>query len=276
MSVPAWEQALNGAPTRVLYGRLPDEPSEGLIVNTMIIGSNKKTAPSESCSSEETKPRLCLFKLSMLADGSLAATIRFKYLGATMDIASGFYLGYQSPDSENLYYIDVEISSPLLNQVQDKMFILFFPAADSHLVEIGVYDLGLIEYPRPLALYQIFNITIKPRNQAESSWTIDGVRVTKRGNSLYHDKRLVWKWSGSDDPSLTFLPWSKTTGPFSYFRIMIGNKELGRAYCMEFPIHSEDFDKGEGVEVIIRGRLFGNGEVTSLPLRLSKDKLDAL
>ena len=56
---------------------------------------------------------------------------------------------------------------------------------------------------------------------------------------------------------------------------MMGGKELGRAYCTEFPIHSEDFHGGEGkrTEVIIRGRLFGGGEIISRPMQLSMGDL---
>ena len=281
MSASTWEQALNGPPARVLYGKLPDEPPEGLIVNTKIIGMDEKTAPFERWASRSqggTHYRLCLFKLSMLANGSLAATIRFKCFEASMEIALGFYMGYNIPDSEQLCYIHVEMSSSRRNHVQDKMIMLSFPTADSRLVEFGVYGRGLIEDPKPLALCQILNLTIKPRNQTESSWTIDGVKIIERGRSPNHDKRLAWKWSGSDDSYPVCLPWSKTTGPFSYFDVMIGGKELGRSYSTEIPIHSEDFDgcKGEGVEVVIRGRLFGGSDIASLPAQLSRDEVNVL
>lgn len=281
MSVPAWEQAANRPPTRVLYGKLLDEPPGGLLVNTRIIGTDEKTTPSELWGLTPPKGRhcrLCLFKLNTLADGSLAATIRFKCLEASKDIALGFYLGYNTPDSENICYIHVEISSPRLNRFQEKKIMLSFPNADSRLVEFGVFGLGMIEDPKPLALCLISNITIKPRNQEEPSWIVDGVRVMERGSSPYHDRRLAWKWSGLGNSHPAYLPWSKTTGPFSYFNVMIGGKELGRAYCTEFPIHSEDFDecKGEGVEVIIRGRLFGGSEIASLPVQLWGDEVGVL
>lgn len=276
MSVSAWEEASNGAPTRVLYGELLDEPLGGLIVNMKIIGMEAKTAPSES--RPRKRSSLCLFRLNMLADGSLAATIRFKCLGASVDMALGFYMGYKSPNSAEICSIHVEISSLCANQVQDKTIIVSFPEANSRLVECGVYGLGLINGPKPLALCQILNITIKPRCQAELSWDINSLRVTERGNSSDHHKRLAWRWSGLKDPDLTSPPWSKTTGPFSYFGVMIGGNELGRAYCTEFPIYSEDFAgcKDEKVEVIVRGRLFGGGEITSLPLQLSRDEVGVL
>lgn len=248
-------------------------------MNTKIIGMDEKTAPLElwgSRSLRETHYRLCLFKLNMLADGSLAVTIRFRSFEASTDLTSGFYMGYKISNSEKLCYIHVEISSPRPSKVQDKTIRLSFPTAESRLVEFGVYGLGAIEDPKPLALYQIFNLTIKPQNQGKSSWVINGVRVKERGGSSDHDKRLAWKWSGSDDPGPACLPWSKTTGPFSYFDVIVGGKELGRAHCTEIPIYSEDFDacEGEGVEVVIRGRLFGGSEIESLPLQLSRDEID--
>lgn len=281
MSVPAWEQSSKGPLNRVLHGELPDEPAGGLIVTTKIIGMDEKTAPvkrQDSHPLETTHHRLCLFKLNMLADGSLAATIRFKCFESSMDVVSGVYMGYDIPDSDKLSYIHVELSSPLPDQLQDRSIMISFPTADSRLVEFGVYCLGPIEDPKPLALCQISNLTIKPRNHANSSWRIDSVRVTERASSPDRDKRLAWKWSGSHNPDPAWLPWSKTTGPFSYFDIMVGGKELGRAYCTEFPIYREDFDgcEGEEVEVVIRGRLFGGGEIASLPMQLSRDEVGVL
>lgn len=278
MSVPAWEQAPNGPPAHVLYGQLPDEPPGGLIVNTKVIGTDEKTTPSECCGSCSLRGacyRLCLFKLNMLANDSLGATIRFRCLEVNMDIGLGFYMGYSASDPEKLSHVHVEISPPRPNQIQDKTIMLSFPTADSRLLEFGVYVLGLIEDPKPLRLLQIFNLTIKSENQAQSSWVIDSVRVTERGSSPDCDKRLAWKWSGSGDSDPACLPWSRITGPFSYFDVMIGGKEIGRAHCTEFPIRSEDFDgcKGDRVEVVIRGRLFGGSEIASLPTMLSMGQL---
>ena len=255
-----------------------DEPSGGIVVTTKIIGIDDKTVPFRAPSLQETQLRLCLFKLNMLGDRSPAANIRFRWLESNMDVKSGFYMGYEISKSEKLHYVHSEIFSPRPNQVRGKTITLSFPTAESRLVEFGVFFAGLIDYPKPLALCQILNLTIKPTTQAESSWTIHGVKVTERGNAPYNDTRLAWKYSGSDDLRPTDLPWSTTTGPFSHFRVVVDGKECGRAYCMEFPIHREDFDgcKGDVVEVCIRGRLFGGGEIASLPLQLPRNKIWAL
>lgn len=281
MSVPAWEQSLKGPPTRVLYGEVLDKPAGGLIVTTEIIGTDENTALVKKWGShppERTKHLLCLFKLNMLADGSLAATVKFKCLGGSMDVVSGVYMGYKIPNSEKLSYIHVDISSPLPDQLQDRTIKISFTTADSRLVEFGVYCLDPIEDPKPLALCQILSLTIKPSNYTASFWRIDSVRVTERFDSPDRDKRLAWQWSGSHNPDPARLPWSKTTGPFSYFDVMLGGKELGRAYCLEYPIHREDLDgcEGEEVEVIIHGRLFGGGEIVSLPMQLSRDEVGVL
>ena len=278
MSVPEWEQAPTRPQTRVLYGELVDEPSRGIIVNTKIIGIDDKTVPFRAPSLQDTQSRLCLFKLNILGDRSPAATIRFKWLEPNIDVGSGFYMGYKNSKSEKLCYVHAGISSPRPNQIQEKTIILSFPTAESCLVEFGVCFVGLIEHPKPLALCQILNLTIRPGTQAESSWTIHGVRLTERGNAPDHDKRLAWRCSGSDDLKLTGLPWSTTTGPFSHFSVIVDGKECGRAYCTEFPIHCEDFDgcKGAMVEVFIRGRLFGGGEVDSLPLQFSRHEIWAI
>ena len=250
-----------------------DEPSGGIVVNAKIIGIDDKTVPVGAPSLQETQLRLCLFKLNILGDRSPAATIRFRWLEPNMDVGSGFYMRYKTSISEMLCYVHAEISSPRPNQVREKTIILSFPTAESCLVEFGVFCVGVIEHPEPLALCQILNLTIKPGTQEESSWTIHTVRLTERGNAPDHDRRLAWKCSGSDDLRPTGLPWSPTTGPFSHFGVIIDGKECGRAYCTEFPIHREDFDgcKSDMVEVFIRGRLFGGGEIASLPSQLSRN-----
>ncbi|KAM0805257.1 hypothetical protein BDR22DRAFT_387215 [Usnea florida] len=278
MSIPDWEQASEGPQTRVLYGELPDEPPGGIIVNTKIIGKDKKMAFSEMISSgsgTRARYRLCLFKLNMIANRSLAATIRFTCLEAVIGVALGFYMGYTVSGSETLFYDHVGILSSFLGQVQDKTIMLSFPTAGSRLVEFGIYGMSLVEDPNPLALCRILNLTIKPQSQVESTWIVDHVRVVERSTSPYRDHRLAWDWSGSGCSEAACLPWSKTTGPFSYFDVMIGGNELGKAYCMEFPIHSEDFHGCEDTrtEVIICGRLFGGGEVISRPMQLSRGDL---
>ena len=254
-----------------------DEPPGGIVVNTKTIGIDNKTVPFGAPSLQETQLRLCLFKLNILGDRSPAASIRFRWLEPNMEAGSGFYMGYKTPKSEKLCYVHVEISSPRPDHVREKTIILSFPTAESCLVEFGVFFVGLIETPKPLALCQILNLTIRPGTQAESSWIIHGVRLTERGNAPDH-RRLAWKCSGSDALRLIGLPWSTTTGPFSHFSVIIDGKECGRAYCTEFPIQREDFDgcKGDMVEVVIRGRLFGGGEIASLPLQLLGNEIWAL
>ena len=276
--MPDWEQASDGPQTRVLYGELPDEPPGGIIVNTKIIGKDEKMAFLEmnsSGSGSRARYRLCLFKLNMDANRSLAATIRFICLETVTGVALGFYMGYTVSDSETLSYDHVGILSSFPGQVQDKTIMLSFPTARSRLVDFGVYGMGPVEDPNPLALCRILNLTIKPESQVESTWIVDHVRVMERGTSSYSDQRLAWNWSGSSCSEAACLPWSKTTGPFSYFDVMMGGNELGKAYCMEFPIHSEDFDgcEGTGTEVVIRGRLFGGGEIISRPMQLSRGDL---
>ena len=272
--MPDWERASDGPQTRVLYGELPDEPPRGIIVNTKIIGKDEKTAflgmnSSGSCS--RARYRLCLFKLNMIANRSLAATIRFTCPEAVIGVALSFYMGYTVPDSESLSYDYVGILSSFPGQIHDKTTMLSFPTPGSRLVEFGVHGMGLVEDPNPLALCRILNLTIKPESQVESTWIVDHVRVVERGTSPCRDQRLAWNWSGSNCSLAACLPWSKTTGPFSYFDVMMGGNELGKAYCMEFPIHSEDFHGCEGTrtEVVIRGRLFGGGEIISRPMQLS-------
>lgn len=56
------------------------------------------------------------------------------------------------------------------------------------------------------------------------------------------------------------LPWSKTTGQISYFRILLDEKEVGRAGCVEFVLQHGEIGEEKDVGVVVEGILF-SGEV---------------
>lgn len=282
MTPSEWQRASTLTAVRVIYGELTDIPSRGLTLQTKWLGKLREPQASSIDIPTEQVSRLCLFKVNMSADGSLEAHIMHKgdvmYVHADM----GIYCAYRSPISDVLEYHQAPVDSRSYDLV-DTVIALKSRTADARLVELGVYCSASLEILHPVTLRQITNVTIRPKEQprAESiEWKIVNPHVIERGHARNRQKRLAWELreqNGRGSGPAHGLPWSKTTGPFSYFTVCSQERELGRAYCSEFCLQEDDFGKAEQndqdaeVEVIVRGRLFGGGEVSSDPVSISLD-----
>ncbi|MCJ1399166.1 hypothetical protein MMC11_002368 [Xylographa trunciseda] len=137
---------------------------------------------------------------------------------------------------------------------------------DSTLVELGFYCKGEIEGAAQLQILSAFRLVITPvvvPNARPAEFTIDEIRLVKRGSPPHEQKRLTWRWHGKEEQWHESFPWSKTTGPFSHFTIYAEGCELGRSYCLEFPLIDEElkeFMQDAGTDKIsfkIRGTGFG-------------------
>lgn len=263
----------------ILYVELPDEPNQGLMLKTKVLIKGKviSGAPCEDAHGQGgPDSSLCLFKLNMPADAPRTLTVTFLCCNKAKDMEFGFYTAYTIPNSNTLEYVRSAISFENCNQMQNKNIEFGHRCPLSRLVEFGMYFFTGVEYQEPLALCQLFNITIKPKSEANPVWTIGGIRLMHRCRAQFVDRRIRWDWGGSvgDNERSTGLPWSRTTGPFSYFTVTLGGKTLGRAYCTEYPVWSQDFGSVEDdkIEAVICGHLFGGGEVTSLSTWISQSE----
>lgn len=284
MTASEWQKASTLPSVRVIYGELTDFPSRGLALQTKWLGKLRDPQASYTNIPTEQGPRLCLFKLNMSADGSLEARIMHKGDVTYVHAEMGLYCAYRSPVSDVLecHQWPVDFRS---YDIIDTVVALESRIANARLVELGFYCSGSLEILQPATLRQILNVTIKPKQQprAESlsnTWNIVNAHVIERGHAGNRQKRLAWDLREQNDRGLGRvhgLPWSKTTGPFSYFTVCSQKRELGRAYCTEFCLREDDFGEAEGhgrdaePEVIVRGILFGGGKVSSEPVRISLD-----
>ena len=204
-------------------------------------------------------------------DGTLEIRVTIGRLTSTR-ADWGFYTVSTRPPSQGLEY--QYWSYAMLDRLGDNSIALKFEHAESHLVEMGAFceDVN-VDSEGPLELCQVLNITIRPKSPAPLVWSIKEVRMTKRENAVAIQNRLTWTWSGMHDSNPLGLPWSKTTGPFSHFVVICGGRELGRAYCTEFPLQQSDFGhcewEGEDVEFVIDGILFGGGKISSGPVSIA-------
>ncbi len=282
MTASEWQKASALPAVSVIYGKLTEFPSRGLELQTKWLGEPRDPQISYTDMPTEQVYRLCLFKINMSADGSLEARIMHKGNVKYVDVEMGIYCAYRGPSSDVLEYYQ-SLVEPRNYGIVDTVIALETKTTDARLVELGFYCSGSLDILHPATLRQILNVTIKPKEQPRAEpivWKIVNPQVIERRHAEYRQKRLAWELREQNDRDsrpVHGLPWSKTTGPFSYFTVSSQRRELGRAYCTEFCLREDDFCEAEQnhpdaeVEVIIRGVLFGGGEVSSDPVKVSLD-----
>lgn len=133
---------------------------------------------------------------------------------------------------------------------------LNYQGAENRLVEFGVYCEYSVEISQPLNLLQIERLVISPRHRPmDRDFTSYNVHVIRRGNDAYAGRRLAWQWQGENETWPEWMPWSKTTGPFSYFSISVEGREAGRSYCIEFRYGSKTSKGSKGWMKALRFKL---------------------
>ncbi len=242
------------------------------MVLTQAVGIMKGDTSPEGFDHPTSFLQLCLFKLSMPADGALQAVLRFGKPHVAGSAKVGLFAAYTVTGEQDLVYRYSEIPH---NVSRDShRMSLDYQGDGICLVELGVYCERLVDVFQPLQLLRIERLVISPdHRQLDRDFAIYGIHAIQRGKGLDTERRLAWRWRGADDKWPEWLPWSKTTGPFSHFTISVQRREVGKAYCLEFPIRAEDIAEcegsGESVEVRISGTLFGGQEILSLPVMIS-------
>ena len=276
------EAMRSGPETRILYAEPPSAKTSGLTIRTKILGHDDHAPNLGRDPATKSLCRLCVFKVNMLADGTLEATFKFRAGSKRGQALIGFYTIYASQSSHELECKNNIIHYPSPDKVEHKTINISNDTPDSRLIELGVFCEGHNGIARHEKLLEIFDITVKSKNLPKVRWIIDDLHVTSHSNPETTQKRLKWRWTGpSDFVQSELLPWSKTTGPFSHFVISIAGAVVGEAYCHEFPLRDADFDKVQGdktprkegrVEVLIQGVLFGGGSVRSEAMMISREE----
>ena len=277
-----WEELQSGSLTQVLYGELRNKHHPGLLILTKMcgeIGGNATPHDVDQQSSlEPPKPflRLCLFKLSMPSIDNFEAILQINKPRVAQPAKVGFFAAYKLDDKQDLAYRYSEVPENAF--VGSHHMSLDYRGDHTRLVEFGVYCETASIDVQPLLLLSIESLVISPINrQAGCDFALYDVHTTERGKGQDAETRLVWQWQGSRNKWPDWLPWSKTTGPFSHFRVFVEGQEIGRSYCLEFPIHAQDTELSEvhdgSIEVRISGVLFGGEETRSLPVMIAKSNM---
>ena len=277
-----WRESQLGPLTQVLYGELQSKHPPGLLILTGVLGKIEDDVSLEdtdrhlSLAEPKSFVRLRLFKLNMPAVDTLEAVLQFKKLIASQSVKIGFFAAYKLSGKQDLTYRYAEI--PQSTSISSHRMSLDYQGDESRLVEFGVYCEKSSGISQSLQLLRIERLAISPTYRPLGhKFGISSVYTIRRGQGLDAEKRLTWQWRGSTNKWPDWLPWGKTTGPFSYFKIFVEGKEVGQSYCMEFPIRAEDIESseatGESIEVRICGVLFSGEEIHSLPVMIAKSEL---
>lgn len=214
-----------------------------------------------------------LFKLDMPADGSLRLRISYRDL-SNMPQGICFYLKisgikynltrYDYPQVD--HFLDVVIGGP------------DFPSSlNPRLEELGFYsnafEIQSVKRLAEMDFICIQPITSKkacgpsqqqtyaqafsplaPLPQTLQTHGISKIHLSLRGEGATRHLRLCWDYTSSD-LSVEGIPYSRITGPFSYFLVCIDDLNLGRAYATEriLPASLSENMAGREVSVKIEG-----------------------
>ncbi|MCJ1285373.1 hypothetical protein MMC26_004713 [Xylographa opegraphella] len=245
--------ASNESKKRVLYG-LYEHKSHGprhvLTVHTKLIGGpslQDQTTASQSSllSNSATAWRLRLYKVAMPVANALNLSICYARTKESESIEVGVYAAIKTSMDPDVHYqyFALPYSTSRMASVHRA---ISSANDDSILVEVGFYIKGNIEASASLQILRVFRVAIMPAAVLYAritSFTIDGIQLVTRGVAPNKQKRLTWKWHGEKVQWPKNVPWSKITGPFSYFTIYADGRQLGRSYCLDFPLIDEELNQ---------------------------------
>lgn len=215
---------------------------------------------------------LPLFDLDMSADGSLELQILCQSILQKADTHVSFYLRFTT----GITFLD-PMKSESGWSVGGSIHAGIGLEATERLREIGVH----LRAPRidetPLTLAKIRCIRIVPTDsvQAESHCSLDGIGIEKRGEGEEEHWRLSWEYHEENGitPPPSGMPYSDSTGPFSYFWILVDGLKVGRVYAVECVLPNalveHSLGQGQGIEVAITGYGFDGRVLASAKRRLS-------
>ena len=294
--LPCKQNTKNTALTSlVLYSQLSDKPTRSVSIFATMTDIHQETSKCHineinvsqwggDCSNTR------LFKLHMLGNGSLEA--RFK-LQPTINAGCaelGIYTAYKGTTG-SLEYVRNKIV-PQTKVETEMIFPLKASTENAHLVELGVYMvapsviqsnnlvLPSVIQGNKLVL-SIMEVCIKPVRDYNTLYRIEALSPVLRGHPPNSEKRLAWRWrqveAADHNEWPKELPWSATTGPFSHFVIYLEGRELGRAYCLEFPFRLADLELAkkypERIIVSVTGYFFGGGHINSPDVFISQKEI---
>ncbi|KAF2688597.1 glycoside hydrolase family 85 protein [Lentithecium fluviatile CBS 122367] len=228
--------------------------------------------PLGDTESEVYERWLALFNLDMPADGTLLLTISYKCcLQLSMGSVS-FYLKFTS----GTHFLRLEESED--DHFQTLSVCIGSELGDTRrLEELGVHVRAPQLGHRNAQILELGKIRIVPRTAGSvpSLVRLEDVRLERRGEGEMEHRRLSWMYCDQREAECRApsLPYSETTGPFSWFSVEIDGLSLGRAYATECTV-AESLMKelrGKEVEVSIAGIGFDGEKLAGSSVRVQID-----
>lgn len=266
----------------MLYGDR-DDCQDSFTVYTVLAGTPKhEKGHEEGAGSELVKPsetsqicRLRLFKLDMVADGSLNANVLWLRKREGRSVRAGFYLAFKPRQGNDLTYQHVKTEFSQQSQTSSFKVEAGFDLS-ARLVEFGVYCETAVETSNPLPLINVQEIRILKASHAKPKCSINNIRQIRTGATPYQHTRIAWEWHQFSADSLdTGVPHSDATWPFSHFVVWANEVKLGESFASEFVMQDGDWrslgeDTGD-MDVVVEGMLFGGGSVLSTQTRMLRE-----
>jgi hypothetical protein len=220
---------------------------------TLIIEAHDKALTDEPIG-QDADLWLPLYKLNMVANGSLRLQVFCQNLLSNVSSWPSMYLKYAHVPHPQL--IPVGTGRDIMDMIISAPSEL---SGHARLLEIGVHLRGYTG-PGTTSTLEISSISITQQDAHTSPETqrITGMNIQHRGDGDNAHIRLCWTMEGrisGVNGRTEGMPYSRITGPISYFDISMDGVVLGRAYALEHILSQSFYKKlvGRTVECTITG-----------------------
>jgi len=205
---------------------------EDTMGNTHLEIEAHSTSPLEDKTTQIYERWLPLFKLAMPADGALELTIAYKGLVGLPMASVSFYLRF----SNRTRFLTAKKTGEM--QFHRTSVCLDDEVAyHAQLEELGLHVRAPHLGERTMRILEVHKISIVPRITELMSRhaSLDNVRLERGGEGETEHHRLCWTYydRSEEGTQVPGMPYSKVTGPFSYFVINIDGIDMDRVYALE-------------------------------------------
>lgn len=197
---------------------------------------------------------LPLFSLDMAPVGSLRFKVRYRPTIPPPGTTASFYL---KSTTGIAFCSFVEADGPLIREIEGPI-LQGEISTTARLIEIGVHIKARPIQER-LTIVEINEIHIGPAVEMLGACNIENIRAEQRKDGAHEHWRICWDFSDHNEEAVTSagLPYSRLTGPFSYFIITIDGI-AAKSFALEWIICQPmvELMAGRVVEIWITGMGF--------------------
>ena len=276
--------AVRSSPLTSLSGTMPAQLNNSSSVSKCTIGLAVATGANTSSQINES---FTLHYLNAKYEYGLQVSISYQRLSTLFGLDINIFVVLNSataPVVANHKVLSTDISK------QNTLSFAPTGSTGDRITAIGISIQGpanILAVGQATNILDIFQITIKPAAPTyPQNQQLTGFKLTRNTASTNYPGqtpqptatyyRLTWTFPSAAVPAPNgwpnFLPWSTSTGPFSYFTVTVGTATLGRAYALAYVLDDPTFQglaKGKGGAILFvvngyafDGTLIGSGSVS--------------